>query len=121
MPRRAHRRARSAPRRAAPRRAAPRRAAPRRSPLAARRPQARDAFFACWERHEAATPFSPGAAPPAPCRTARAAYESACPRSWVRHFDALRDRELATLRALCANINASAATAAGGLAGKPQG
>jgi cytochrome c oxidase assembly factor 6 len=105
-----------------PPRAAPRRAAPltARRP-AARRPQARDAFFACWERHKAATPFSPGAAPPAPCRAARAAYESACPRSWVRHFDALRDRELVTLRALRANINASAATAAGGLAGKPQG
>jgi hypothetical protein len=63
--------------------------------------------------------FTVGAVPQ-PCKQQRRAFEAACLASWVRHFDATHDKELRLLQALRANINKSAATATGSLAGKPQ-
>jgi len=87
-------------------------------PLPRAPPQARDAFYQCVR--EQGFEYAPGGAIPDRCAKARAAFERGCPLSWVRHFDALQDRTARQSRALHANIKAGAATAAGGLAGKPQ-
>lgn len=77
--------------------------------------QARDQFYQCVA--EAGIVFSIDVPIPASCAQQRQAYEKACRASWVRHFDISQDKELKILKSLRNNINASAATATGGLQG----
>lgn len=55
---------------------------------------------------------------PAACRPARAAYEAACKRSWVRHFDLLHDKRLRYLQTLRTNIAKQTQTGTGSQQGK---
>ena len=59
---------------------------------------ARDAYVAACERAGPASGSGSGAS--AACVTLRAAYDAACPRSWVEHFDAKRAEDAKVRRVL---------------------
>lgn len=73
--------------------------------------QARDEYYQCIDTNSDTKA----------CEKLREKFEKSCKRSWVKHFDAARDKELEVLRTLKKNINQSTRNGAvGGLAGRDQ-
>lgn len=98
-------------------------ASPDASPLETRPPtpswpslQARDAFYKCVE--DAGVTYTVESPVPSQCKATRAAYEAACKRSWVRHFDVLQDKRLRYLQTLRTNIAKQTQTGTGSQQGK---
>lgn len=80
--------------------------------------QARDDYYSCLDSKGVELVANDPV--PEVCAKQREDFEASCKASWVKHFDATRDRELGVLRTLKSNINASEKTSVGTLSGKDQ-
>lgn len=77
--------------------------------------QARDEYYQCVDTNSDTKGGEKA------CKGLREKFEKSCKKSWVKHFDAARDKELEVLRTLKKNINQSTRNGAvGGLAGRDQ-
>eukprot|EP00891_Asterochloris_glomerata_P001997 jgi/Astpho2/1997/Aster-x1054 len=81
--------------------------------------QAKDVYFGCLDKHLPSIKAE-GPAVPRACKQQRLDFEAACKSSWVKHFDALRDKRLQTLQKLQATISRTGQKAAGSIAGEQQ-
>jgi hypothetical protein len=65
---------------------------------------AQDAFYACVEKDPSDSRGVDAAGASFSCEALRAAYEGACQASWVRHFEAQREKEQQVYRRIQAAI-----------------
>ncbi|MEW5318099.1 MAG: hypothetical protein WDW38_009350 [Sanguina aurantia] len=78
----------------------------------------RDSFYQCCR--ELGAEYNPANEVPAKCQNLRAAFFTACPATWVKHFDAQQETLARKVKYLAKAIDGKASTAAGTLSGKSQ-